>query len=130
MSTSPANALRFCQELHRQLAHELSDCALTRRRVEYLKPQNSFGESCFCKGCVLPIVDSVTTRYLLNSFGASRAEIRHSLRCEGFNTPMYDCDESQVGFSSHSRSNSYHPGDKSGRRVASRRSPDFCIRSP
>ena len=40
----------------------------------------------------------------------------------------YACSEMQVGFSSHSRSNSYHAGDKSGRRARSRRSPDFCIR--
>jgi len=91
-------------------------------------PRNSFRESCFCKGCVLPVVDSLPVGFLSESYSASRADVHRALRCEGFDTPLYTCDTSQVGFSSHSRSNSYHPDDKSGRRDKSRRSPDFCIR--
>jgi hypothetical protein len=123
------SALQFCHELHRELAIEISDPVIVRGRVESLRAMNGCRESRFCKGCILPIVDRVATRFLTTQFHVSRAEIRRALRCEGFNTPMYTRTEAHSGFSSHSRSNSYHPGDKSGRRQQSRRSPDFCIRS-
>ena len=120
--------LNFCTRLHQRLAIELCDVTSVRNVVQGLLPRNSFAESCFCKGSVLPVVDRVATEYLTNVLHASRADVRAALRCEGFDTPLYACAGSQVGFSSHSRSNSYHPGDKSGRRSKSRRSPDFCIR--
>lgn len=123
-----ANGLHFCHLLHEALAERLADVDAVRSRVNALRSQNSFRESCFCKACVLPIVDSLATEFLCGRFAASRYDVHRALRCEGFDTPMYECDGSQVGFSSHSRSNSYHPGDKSGRRAQSRRSPDFCIR--
>jgi hypothetical protein len=126
--TATADGLEFCHALHERLAVRLADVDAIRSRVKMLRSQNSFQESCFCKGCVLPVVDSLATQFLGSRYGASRYEVHQALRCEGFDTPMYACDESQVGFSSHSRSNSYHPGDKSGRRAQSRRSPDFCIR--
>ena len=120
--------LEFCKELHYHFVRGLQDPVSIRQKVEELRPRNSFAESCFCKGCVLPIVDTVASRHL-GSMGESKAEIHHALRCEGFDTPLYVPNGQQSGFSSHSRSNSYHPGDKSGRRPTSRRSPDFCIRS-
>jgi hypothetical protein len=110
------------------LARQLTDVGNVRSKVADLLPRNPFRESCFCKGCVLPVVDTLTTKFLADEFGAPPEAVRHALRCEGFATQLYTCDASQVGFSSHSRSNSYHPGDKSGRRETSRRSPDFCIR--
>lgn len=130
MKTHSADALRFCRELHDELSAELRDPVQIRNQVESLRHINSFAESCFCKACVLPIVDKRATRFLMAQFGVSRADVAMALRCEGFNTPMYTCTDAHAGFSSHSRSNSYHPGDKSGRRQSSRRSPDFCIRSP
>jgi len=128
MATSAKDALTFCQLLHERLADQLADADAVRARVESLLPRNSFRESCFCKGCVLPSVDSLALGFLTERHSASRADVHLALRCEGFDTPLYDCDATQVGFSSHSRSNSYHPGDKSGQRAQSRRSPDFCIR--
>src|SRR5438552_5823692 len=126
--TSIDTAFRFCRELHEQLTQRLCNAREVHATVERLRPRNPFRESCFCKGCVLPVVDAFATNFLGDEFAASRDSVRRALRCEGFATPLYTCDPSQVGFSSHSRSNSYHPGDKSGRRATSRRSPDFCIR--
>jgi hypothetical protein len=120
--------LNFCTRVHQRLAVDLCDVTSVRNVVQRLLPRNSFAESCFCKGCVLPIVDEVATSHLIVTKGAAKFDIHRALRCEGFDTPMYECGESHVGFSSYSRSNSYHPGDKSGRRAQSRRSPDFCIR--
>jgi hypothetical protein len=71
-----------------------------RAKVQELLSKNSFPESCFCKGCVLPVVDSVSTDYLTARWGATRFEVHHALRCEGFDTPLYDCSDTQVGFSS------------------------------
>lgn len=130
MDTQSSHALQFCRELHHELSADLRDPIQIRNRVESLRNVNSFAESCFCKACVLPVVDKLATRFLSTQFGVSRADVHKALRCEGFNTPMYACTDAHAGFSSHSRSNSYHPGDKSGRRQSSRRSPDFCIRSP
>ena len=128
MPTDVSLAREYCHGLHAALVAVIGDRTTTRQRVESLICQNPFRESCFCKACVLPIVDDWTTQFLHGKFAASRSLVRAALRCEGFATPMYAPNERQVGFSSHSRSNSYHPGDKSGRRSSSRRSPDFCVR--
>ncbi len=121
------NELGFCRRLQSSMSDSLHDVVEVRSVIERLRERNSFRESCFCKGLVLPIVDSVATAYL-TSLGGTRMAVYGALRCEGFGTPMYTCGEGQSGFSSHSCSNSYHNGDKSGRRATSRRSPDFCIR--
>jgi hypothetical protein len=128
MTTLTDDAREFCSLLHWSLSERLRDVVAVQERVKDLRSQNSFRESCFCKGCVLPIVDRVATKFLDARYHASREAVHKSLRCEGFETPLYGSEPSQVGFSSHSRSNSYHPGDKSGRRATSRRSPDFCVR--
>jgi hypothetical protein len=128
MATSEMDARQFCETLRERLTTTLVDVVAVRNQVEAMRSQNSFRESCFCKGLVLPVVDALATQFLAERFGATRDAVRHSLRCEGFDSPMYTCDRTQVGFSSHSRSNSYHAGDKSRRRAKSRRSPDFCVR--
>lgn len=122
--------MEFVERLHAQLEQKLRNNASVRSMVDKLLPTNPFPESCFCKGCVLPIVDSCATEFLTARCGVNQFSVYHALRCEGYASPMYACSSDQVGFSSHSRSNSYHPGDKSGRRASSRRSPDFCIRHP
>jgi len=128
MPTNMVLAKEYCKGLHAELVKSITNRVVTRRKVEGLIYQNSILESCFCKACVLPIVDEWTTQFLSNTFDASRMQIHAALRCEGFATPMYGANDRQVGFSSHSRSNSYYLGDKSGRRASSRRSPDFCVR--
>jgi hypothetical protein len=128
MPTDMTIAMKFCTELHDKLSFALSDPVVVRSGVDRLLRQNSFRESCFCKGLVLPVVDTLSPNLLASRYNGTRIETHQALRCEGFDTPMYTCRATQVGFSSHSRSNSYHPGDKSGRRSSTRRSPDFCIR--
>lgn len=128
MITDPSFALDYCLGLHEHLMEAIADRKSVRKRVEKLIALNSFKESCFCKGCVLPIVDSWTTTFLADRYNVPSHEVLASLRCEGYETPLYSLGAGQVGFSSYSRSNSYHPGDKSGRRRESRRSPDFCVR--
>jgi hypothetical protein len=121
----------YALELHRELCARLTDVDRVRALVErYRSAAPTFPETRFCKAVVLPVVDEVATTVLTQRHGATRAEVRRALRCEGYATPLYEPDERQVGFCSHSRSNSYHPGDKSGRRPTSRRSPDFAIRHP
>ena len=87
--------LNFCELLHAALVQSLQDVSRVTAVVDKLQAQNSFLESCFCKGSVLPVVDRVTTRFLTEKFHADRHTISQTLRCEGFQTPMYDCSADQ-----------------------------------
>jgi hypothetical protein len=68
----------FCHRLHDRIANQLKDASSVRARVASLLGVNSFRESCFCKGCVLPVVDSLATEVLCSKFSASRNDIRHA----------------------------------------------------
>jgi hypothetical protein len=98
------DAFHYCKILFEALAAPLCDIEHVQRVTQDLKDRRlapTFPEVRFCKGTVLPIVDTVTTEYLTQEVGASRDQVRRALRCEGFQTlpQYYEQTEAMSGYS-------------------------------
>ncbi len=138
MSETADLPLLLITQLADALAESLMDPSLTRQRVREIESHaRSFPEVRFCKGCILPIVDTTATSLLGSELGLSRAEIRQSLLCEGQSTlpKIYSPEEDQSGFGGItwgenwqrvSKSGQVAPDDKPGYRPC----PDFGIVCP
>jgi hypothetical protein len=130
--------LLLITQLADALAEALRDPGQTRERVQEIESHApKFPEVRFCKGCVLPIVDTIATSLLHSELGLSRDEIRQALLCEGQSTlsGIYSPKEGQSGFGGVtwgdnwqrvSKSGQVAPADKPGYRPC----PDFGIVSP
>jgi hypothetical protein len=110
-------ALRFCIELFEALRGELSDPRMVLDRVEeIIDHARSFAEVRFCKGCVLPVVDSVTTEFFASTLHLGRDEAYRSLRCEGVSSlhKIYSPGVGQSGFSGYTWGTNYQRVGKQG----------------
>lgn len=146
MSNSPARptitgdpefSLLLITQLADALGQALSDPVSVRQKVQEIESHApSFPEVRFCKGCVLPILDSVTTKMLRAEHDLPREQIRSCLLCEGQSTlpNIYSPGEDQSGFGGItwgenwqriSKSGQVAPDDKPGYRPC----PDFGILS-
>ena len=109
-------AEEYLRKLTRALATSLRDPAAVHARVaesEAYAP--GFPETRFCKGCVLPIVDRVTSEFSESGLGLPRSAAYAALRCEGASTlaGIYTPAEGQTGFSGITWGTNYQPADKS-----------------
>jgi len=135
MITDPNIALLLCVRLFEELRRRLSDPAVVLSRLAQVESHApTFPEVLFCKGCVLPIVDSVATRFLNSELSLSAAEIHSALRCEGFSSlpKIYTPGTEQSGFSGFTWGTNYQRTDKQGTSLpaehqGSRPCPDFGI---
>jgi len=118
MSTNPVKAREFCDLLYASLRDGLSDATAVLERVAAIESHApGHAETRFCKGSVLPIVDSVATRFLRSGLGLTPEQIRASLRCEGFSTlhQLYTPAASQSGFSTFTWGTNYQRISKTGK---------------
>lgn len=93
MSNSPARptiigdpefSLLLITQLADALGEALGDPVSVRQKVQEIENHApSFPEVRFCKGCVLPILDSVATKILRAEHDLPREQIRSCLLCEG-----------------------------------------------
>ena len=96
----------------------LSDPASVRKRVEETRDHApGFAETRFCKGCVLPIVDTVATHFLSAAYGAAPEQVHLALCCEGQSTlkGIYQPGLGQSGFSGTPWGTNYQRVSKSGK---------------
>src|SRR5579862_5853496 len=96
-------AEKFYVSLFKALQEALSDTRAVLDLVARTRAHApTFPESRFCKGCVLPVVDSVATHFLTGDCGLNGHQIRQSLRCEGVTTlnDIYKPSSGQSGFGS------------------------------
>ena len=123
-------AKEYLDELCDALAADLTDCPRIHARVlETHSHAPQFPETRFCKGCVLPIVDRVTTRFFAERLRLPATAARAALRCEGASTlpSIYTPGEGQSGFSGITWGKNYQTVDKAGRPGNYRPCPDFGI---
>lgn len=116
--TDESNARRFIEQLFEALSAGLPDPLKIRRKVEEIRDHApGFPETRFCKGCVLPIVDTVATRFLHEIYGATPEQVHLALRCEGRSTlkKIYQPGEGQSGFSGITWGTNYQRVSKSGK---------------
>jgi len=133
MSTEKLDGLEFCETLFLALATRLTNIAYVQDIDASLKAKAiapTFPEVRFCKGCVLPIVDETTTSFLSSRAGASREEIRASLRCEGFQTlaQYYEPNSGMSGYIGSPWNRDKTLPSKSGDSQHTGANPDFCVR--
>lgn len=133
MSTEKLDGLEYCETLFSTLATKLADIAYVQGVDASLKARAiapTFPEVRFCKGCVLPIVDETTTTFLSSKIGASRKEIRASLRCEGFQTlsQYYEFSNRMSGYIGSPWNRDKTLPSKSGDSQHTGANPDFCVR--
>ncbi len=129
--TDLAHALAYGERLFSALREGLTDVAHVKALVERLGPHApAFPEVRFCKGGVLPIVDEVTNRFLVEEFKADRHAAFRSLRCEGFAnlSECYQLGGDRTGFSGSPWNRTKQPLSKCGTRAGSTANPDFCVR--
>lgn len=118
MRTDPAKAMEFCALFYAALRDSLCDTAVVLQRVADIESHApGHAETRFCKGCVLPIVDSVATRYLQCEMGLTPEQIRGALRCEGISTlaQIYTPAVGQSGFSTFTWGTNYQRISKTGK---------------
>lgn len=135
VTTDPKLAWEFCAALFEELRARLSDPAVIHSRMAQIESHApTFPEVLFCKGCVLPIVDAVATRFLRTQLSLSPADIHSSLRCEGYSSlpKIYSPRADQSGFSGFTWGTNYQRTDKKGttypeKHPGSRPCPDFSI---
>lgn len=135
MRTSAEQALSFCEDLYAQICLQLSEPSTVRARLEAIGDHApGFPETLFCKGCVLPIVDFVATRFLSAELSLPSLQIRSALRCEGFASlpNIYLPSAQQSGFSAPPWGSNYQQVSKSGLKAKPgqagiRPCPDFGI---
>lgn len=135
MKTETATAHRFLHSLFDELRHELTDTEKVLQIVHSCRSHApSFPEVCFCKGCLLPIVDKTATAFLASELDLSRDQIHKSLRCEGFSTlhSIYTPSVHQSGYSGYTWGTNYQTVSKSGKKSSPgskgyRPCPDFGI---
>ena len=99
------------------LLESLQDPVTIRKRVaETENHAKNFPEVRFCKGCVLPVVDKVSTSLLQAELFLSPREIYQSLLCEGQSTlgSIYKPGEGQSGFGGYTWGENYQRFDKAG----------------
>ena len=133
MSSEKLDGLEYCETLFAALAEKLTDVAYVQDVDESLKARGiapTFPETRFCKGCVLPIVDVITTAYLRSKAEASQDAIRASLRCEGFQTlsQYYEFNNSMSGYIGSPWNRDKTLPSKSGDSQHTGANPDFCVR--
>jgi hypothetical protein len=118
MRTDPAKARRFCDLLYYALRDSLCDTGVVLQRVTDIESHApGHAETRFCKGCVLPIIDSVATRYLHSELGLTPKQVRAALRCEGISTlaQIYTPAVGQSGFSTFTWGTNYQRVSKTGK---------------
>lgn len=116
--TDEPTAHRFIEQLFEALSAGLSDPVAIRRKVEETRTHApKYPESRFCKGCVLPIVDKVATRFLYDVYGTPPEQVHLALRCEGQSTlkGIYEPGEGQSGFSGTTWGTNFQRVSKSGK---------------
>src|SRR4051794_20069464 len=85
--SSPDLAFRFCEKLFIALRNDLEDPVVVLSKVESIWAHApTFPETLFCKGCVLPVVDTVASQFLGEHLLLDPAQIKESLRCEGLSS--------------------------------------------
>lgn len=118
-STTDESAARsFIEQLFEAFCLALSDPTEVRRIVETTRDHApKFPETRFCKACVLPIFDTVATRFLHQRFGKSPVQVREALRCEGVTTlkKIYESGSEQSGFSRSTWGTNFQRMSKSGK---------------
>lgn len=118
MRTDARKARVFCDLLYSALRDRLSDTNLVLQRVrDFEAHAPGYAETRFCKGCVLPVVDSVATLYLRSELGLAPEQIHAALRCEGISTlpKIYTPAGDQSGFSTFTWGTNYQRVSKSGK---------------
>ena len=133
MSIEKLDELEYCETLSTDLASKLNDIAYVQGIDASLKSRAiapTFPEVRFCKGCVLPIVDETTTKFLSSKAGATREQIRASLRCEGFQTlpQYYEFNERMSGYIGSPWNRDKILPSKSGASQHTGANPDFSVR--
>lgn len=133
MSVASNSAINYCEKLFLGWADKLSDSQHVRgvdRALLMRGVAKTFPEVRFCKGCVLPVVDQVTTDFLQSYSSATRSEIRSALRCEGFQTlaQYYDETEDMSGYCGSPWMREKQSTSKSGDRQHAGANPDFSVR--
>ena len=133
MSMKSMDDLEYCETLFADLASKLTDIAYVQGVDASLKAKAiapTFPEVRFCKGCVLPIVDETTTTFLSSRAGASRADIRASLRCEGYQTlsQYYEFNDRMSGYIGSPWNRDKTLPSKSGDSQHTGANPDFTVR--
>ena len=122
--TDPVLAFRFCEALFEALREALSDPAVVRARMIAARTKvkgrgksDSLREEHFCKGCILPVVDTVATKFLAAELSLTRAEVHAALRCEGITNllQIYQPNANQAGFSRATWGKNYQLVNKQGR---------------
>lgn len=135
MTGDPDIALRFCVRLFEELSRRLTDPAVVHSRLAEIESHApTFPEVLFCKGCVLPVVDTVATHFLTTELLFSAAQIHSALRCEGYSSlpKIYTPGSGQSGFSAYTWGTNYQRTDKQGKahsaaHPGSKPCPDFGI---
>ena len=97
----PEFSMLLITQLADALGNALADPVKVRQKVQDIESHApSFPEVRFCKGCVLPILDSVATKLLRAEHDLPQEQIRSSLLCEGYTTlpNIYSPDQDQSGF--------------------------------
>ncbi len=129
---NPSNLLaeEYLWQLSRSLAGGLSNPRLVHENVaKWISHAPKFPEVRFCKGCVLPIVDMVTTEFFNSKLGLSASAANAALRCEGASTlsGIYTPGENQVGYSGITWGTNYQGITKGGKAGRYRPCPDFGV---
>jgi len=130
MSNSRQIAEEYISKLYRALATALKDSEAVRSSVAKSEAHApAFEEVRFCKGCVLPVVDRVTTDFFAGRLALPKGAAHAALRCEGASTlsDIYTPREGQSGFSNITWGINYQASDKSGRAGSYRPCPDFGV---
>jgi hypothetical protein len=132
VKTDERVAFTFCECLFAELSERFADSNALQQRLTEISSHSKHPETLFCKGCVLPIVDSVATRFLSSSLLLGPEQIRAALRCEGISNlqKVYQPGPGQSGFSTYTWGTNYQTTSKSGRAVRSRPCPDFGVVQP
>jgi hypothetical protein len=127
-------AEKFYTSLFKALHESLSDTLAVLDIVSRTRAHApAFPESRFCKGCVLPVVDTVATNFFTNECDLNTRQIRQALRCEGVTTlnDIYNPSIGQSGFGGATWGKNFQPYDKRGKPAKAARGyqpgPDFGI---
>ena len=130
MDSSQDIAEDYLWTLCRTLSRELKDSAAVMSTVERLEDHaKGFPEVRFCKGCVLPVLDRVTTEFFNTRLSLSSKEAHAALRCEGASTlpSIYAPGDGQSGFSGVTWGTNHQSSGKGGGKRKSLPCPDFGV---
>ena len=118
VKTDEATAQLFLNTFVSAIELALKDPRTVRAVLEcHREHAPGFPETLFCKGCLIPVLDTVATAFLGREFGSSQAEVNAALRCEGFSTlpKIYTPSTGQSGYSTFTWGTNYQPVSKSGK---------------